>query len=285
MSWTNSGFSVPARGRTNWSGESFSVSIRQARSISGRSLATSRLPASGEDGDGDRLVLQAEELQRLAARIFFFHFIQKRMAHEGDVHAVLPVKFLLEGEDDGHPVHGLTDGVDPPLSPGPDLGADVVEDLDPVFPGGAGEREIEIRVIDQDEQIRRSAFQRGLQAAHDPEDHLRACRSPRSIPRRPCRPRRPAVRPPRPASDSPHPREGKLRIEPEHIPDQVSAVQVAGGLSGDDHDLPRLHNCIRQPSSCLYFRRWQLPRQPMPTTPILISFMGTNGRSPVPTCG
>ena len=93
------------------------------------------------------------------------------MADEGDVHAGLPVKFLLKGEDHGHSVYGIPDDVDPILPPGPYLGADVVEDLDPAPPGGAREREVEVRIVDQDDEIRRRLRKRALQAAHHPEDH------------------------------------------------------------------------------------------------------------------
>ena len=75
------------------------------------------------------------------------------MSDKGDVHPGIPVEFFLEGEDDGHPIHGFPDRLDPALPPGPHLGTDIVENLDAVLPGGAGEREVEIRVIDQDDEV------------------------------------------------------------------------------------------------------------------------------------
>ena len=39
----------------------------------------------------------------------------------------------------------------------------------------------------------------------------------------------------------PHAVEGEVGIDPLHFPDEISTMQIAGGLSGDDHDLPRTH--------------------------------------------
>ena len=44
---------------------------------------------------------------------------------------------------------------------------------------------------------------------------------------------------------SPHAVEGEVRIDLVHRPDEVPAVEIARGLSGHDHDPPRVHGCIR----------------------------------------
>ena len=48
---------------------------------------------------------------------------------------------------------------------------------------------------------------------------------------------------------SSHAVKGEVWIDPMHFPDEISTVQIAGSLSGDDHDLPSTpHGWIRSPA-------------------------------------
>jgi hypothetical protein len=87
---------------------------------------------------------------------------------------------LFEGQDHEHPVHIADDGMHAALLPGPDLRADVVNDLDAAqLPHMPGDAQVEARIIDQDHGVGLERLKIGLAPAHVPqdgaevEDHLR----------------------------------------------------------------------------------------------------------------
>src|SRR5688572_31018720 len=79
------------------------------------------------------------------------------MADERDRHARLAVERLLEREDHEQPRDGLADAVDSALAPGPDLGRDEVDDADAAAVQLAREPQVEVRIVDEDRDLRRVA--------------------------------------------------------------------------------------------------------------------------------
>ena len=75
--------------------------------------------------------------------------LEERMSHELDIDSFLAVQLHLERKDDEHlvdePLHFPYAG----LVPGPDLRADIIDDLHSVFPNPPGEPKIESGVVDQ----------------------------------------------------------------------------------------------------------------------------------------
>ena len=103
--------------------------IRQALSILGRRPLHLGPAAAGENSHCNGFVLRTETFHRFCLRIFPPYLIQKRMSDKGNLHTGFPIVLLFEREDDGHPIYRLSDRIDSSLSPGPHLGADIVDDF------------------------------------------------------------------------------------------------------------------------------------------------------------
>ena len=111
-------------------------------------------PAARHDAHDRPLCGKVQIRQKLRARHFRMHAVQERMAHEAGLIAVSRVQFRLKGQDHGHAVCQAADAVHPLLAPGPDLRADIVQNRNAQFFGEAGQQEIEVRIVDENEQLR-----------------------------------------------------------------------------------------------------------------------------------
>jgi len=76
------------------------------------------------------------------------------VAGEGGVHAAVAVEGLFEGEDDHHAVDALLHPAETASLPGPELGADEVDDGDVEGFELAGEAEVDVGEVDEDGGLR-----------------------------------------------------------------------------------------------------------------------------------
>jgi hypothetical protein len=85
------------------------------------------------------------------------------VSHVINSHAPVLVIVLFKRENHRHPIDPSEEFLHSPRSPGPNLRADVVKNRDFATLCGAGKREIEIRIVDQDDEVRTIGLQDGLQ--------------------------------------------------------------------------------------------------------------------------
>ena len=85
------------------------------------------------------------------------------MADKLHATAVGGVKVRLKGEHHGQLIDPFGNGVDPPSAPRPHLGADVVEHRHAGLFGNFGDAQIELRKINQDQQVGRLGTEQGAE--------------------------------------------------------------------------------------------------------------------------
>ena len=103
--------------------------------------------------------------QKLAAGQGRAHRVQEGMTDKGGPVAVLRINCFFKGQNNSHAISQAANGMHPLFAPGPDLRAYVVEDGDAQFFGLAGQKEVEIRIVDQDQE-------RWLAGAHARQQRL-----------------------------------------------------------------------------------------------------------------
>ena len=69
-------------------------------------------------------------------------------------HPLSPIKNLLKGKDHRHTIYHTSNGPYPSRPPGPDLRADVIKDRDTPLLCHLGQEEVEVREIQEDQEVR-----------------------------------------------------------------------------------------------------------------------------------
>ena len=115
-------------------------------------LATAR--QEGDDFPVVQVVATSELLGLLTLVQVLADSIEKRMPHVVHLHTSVGVVFLLKRQDDHHLVHIFLDLLDAVFLPSPDLGRDVIANLDTIFLGELGNAEVESGIVHQHQHIR-----------------------------------------------------------------------------------------------------------------------------------
>ena len=89
------------------------------------------------------------------------------MADKADLQFRLIIHLRLKGKNNRHPVNNLLDFPDPPSSPCPYLRAYIVKNLDTIFFGCSGKRQVKVGVIDQYQKIRSEFTQGSFKQTHN----------------------------------------------------------------------------------------------------------------------
>jgi hypothetical protein len=175
------------------------------------------------------------------------------MAYPLDIHPSFPINGNLKREKDDHLLHPSADLFHPAGPPGPNLGADVVENRDIPTVSSLCQPEVEVRKVDEDDQVRPLPVQGLLQYLEGLEDRSDFGKDfgdpydgegsggieefhPRPF-----------------ESFSSHAKKLDLRIEAMDCLDEMSAVKVSGDFSCDHKNLLRFHPFIGFP--ILFFSR------------------------------
>ena len=209
-----------------------------------------RIPAPGQQADGRFVFRKAEVSPGLPRRERRFHDVAQGMSDVMDVESARGVKIHFKRQNHGHLVHQFFDLFDASLAPGPHLRADVVKDPDASFSGGAGrDVEVEIGKIDQDDQARLQPVHGFSHFGDDPKEgggfrkHFRHAhhRNVRRVRQQLYARFLHAI-----AADA---EKMQRRIDGQHFAHEQGAVQIAGGLSGDDHHFGGVaavfvHDCL-----------------------------------------
>ena len=197
-------------------------------------------PAAGQQADHGRVAVDAERLARVGARRRAGEGVEHRVADERHGHTREAIERRLERKHREHERDDAADEPDAPRPPGPDLRRQEVRDGDAGAPRGAGQSKIEFGKIDHDERVGAAGSGRGraqpavgtiesgdagdrLGAAHrrrrrDVDEELHALRG---------------------HASAAHAVEPDARRGPAQRARQRGAVQIAGGLAGDQHDRAR----------------------------------------------
>src|ERR1700722_9442567 len=162
-------------------------------------------------------------------------------------------QFGLERQHHRQPIRAIAQLVHATAPPRPHLRRNIVEHGNPVAPRGAGENQVELRIINQDQKVRLLAPDDSAQCAK------RADRSPNS---------RGQLRKSKPVDilhldDRAHagrahflarnPEQLARRISRENFPCQIAAVKIARRLARNDHDA----DAARAVFQALVKRRWR----------------------------
>ena len=108
-------------------------------------------PREQRHGRPSRIETQGPE--RLLSRARGVDEFQQWMTDELDADTGPSVDLFLERQDDQHPIHHRDDLPDPALAPGPDLGADEVQDRHPRGSRLLRQSQVEIGIIDEQHEI------------------------------------------------------------------------------------------------------------------------------------
>ena len=81
------------------------------------------------------------------------NLLDERMPDKVNAHFVFSIKCLFKGEDNQHPVHVATDELNPFLTPGPELGRDIIDDLEASTLESLCKSEIEVWKVDEDDEV------------------------------------------------------------------------------------------------------------------------------------
>jgi hypothetical protein len=117
--------------------------------------ANLKIPTPREEADHPPVSINTEPIQELPGKGTRSYDIEQRMAHECHIDASLPIEGRFKRQNHNQLVYQSSDFVDTPPSPGPNLGADIVENRDSPFLEVRRHAEVEIREIDQNSQIER----------------------------------------------------------------------------------------------------------------------------------
>ena len=145
-------------------------------------------------------------------------------------------QFGLERQHYRQPICARDQLIDAAAAPRPHLRRNIVEDRDAVAPRGAGQNQVELRIVNQDHQV-------GLLAPDDSAQHAESAN--RASDRR-CQFRQPQPVDVLGLDDRAHagrahflardPKQLAGRIARENLPRQIGAMQIARRLAGNDHD-------------------------------------------------
>ncbi len=145
-------------------------------------------------------------------------------------------QFGLERQHYRETVRAIDQLVDPATAPRPHLRRNVVEDRHAVATGGAGENQVELRVVNQDHQVGPLA----------PDDLAQRAKRANRAPNRRCQFRKSQPVDVLGLDDRAHTGRAHFlagdseqlahRIARENFPRQIAAMQIARRLAGNDHD-------------------------------------------------
>ena len=126
-------------------------------------------PAAGEQRDHGRERVETERAPCGLAIDREGNLIRERVADEHRRHAVLLVEVRLEGQQAQHEITGGADAAHAALPPGPDLGTYVLHGAHIDAFQTARQRQVELRGVDADEDIRRRGAETPPQLRPQPQ--------------------------------------------------------------------------------------------------------------------
>ena len=112
-------------------------------------------PAAGQQRDRRLRGCQAEPAQKAFASLASLREIDERMADELHWHPAISIDLLLERKNHEHKIGNRANGFQASGAPGPDLGADVINDRHAEPFEVSCERKVEVGEIDRDERVGR----------------------------------------------------------------------------------------------------------------------------------
>ena len=112
--------------------------------------------------------------QPLLARPRGRNRLHQRMSDVLHIQPGLPVKVPLKGEDRDHLAHGIAQDAHAPPPPGPNLGADKIDDRNPATFQLFRQTEVEIGKVDENRSARPAAVRFLEQSAEGPEEARQA---------------------------------------------------------------------------------------------------------------
>ena len=195
------------------------------------------LPAARQEADQE-LALPRQAVARRRPLEGGQH-VEERVADELDGHPRLLVQADLEREDGEDPGDVAGHRPQAPAAPGPDLRRHEIDDRDAEPARPAGQQQVEVGEVDQDQDARPRVAEPADEIAEDAverreaADDLGAAHDGRALDavedlhagRRHARPA--------------HAGHGQLRLECRERAGERGAVKIAGGLSGDHQDVNR----------------------------------------------
>ena len=125
-------------------------------------------PTPGKQTDGSPLGIETEFRKASSLERVGFHDIDEGVTHPLHIHPCGFIERDLKREEDDHLLHPPGDQLYPSGPPGPYLGTDIVEDRNSSLMSDFGQSEVEIRKIDQNDEVRSLPIEGLLQAFQRP---------------------------------------------------------------------------------------------------------------------